>query len=315
MQIEAIDHQTYQGLRPYLFAVAYRMTGSASDSEDLIQDAWIRYLDAGSPRVDSLRAWLTTVVSRLALDYLKSARVKREQYIGTWMPEPVLTKEALPGPAEVAEQREEISLALLTMMEQLTPEQRVVYVLREGFDLPYEDIAEHIQKSAAACRQIFRRARRQIELQEHPERTPPEMHAALITRFMEAFSAGNVDDVAAVLVENAVWLADSGPDRLSNRRGVRGRTKIARGLVGLLRKVPPEMEIAVTPVDLNGQPAFAVFDRGRLERVFAFDTSDEGITAIWIVINPEKLRHLATALGTEPAWETPIRKPRRAVAG
>jgi len=314
VQANAIDTQAYQGLRPYLFAVAYRMTGSASDAEDLVQDAWIRYIDAGTPRVDSLRAWLTTVVSRLALDYLKSARVKREQYIGTWMPEPVLTSEALPGPAESAEQREDISLALLTMMEQLTPEQRVVYVLREGFDLPYEEIAEHLQKSPAACRQIFRRARMQMEAAKRREQTSSKMHEALITRFMQAFTTGNVDEVKAVLVEDAVWLADSGPDRLANRRGIRGRDRIARGLAGLVRKIPPEMEISIDVIDVNGTPAVAMFDRGRLERVMAFDTSDEGITAIWILINPEKLRHLAEALGVEPAWETPIRKPRRAMA-
>jgi RNA polymerase sigma-70 factor, ECF subfamily len=314
VQIEAIDHKAYQGLKPYLFAVAYRMTGSASDAEDLVQDAWIRYIDAGTPRVESLRAWMTTVVSRLALDYLKSARVKREQYIGTWMPEPVLTSEALPGPAESAEQREEISLALLTMMERLTPEQRVVYVLREGFDLPYEEIAEHLQKSPAACRQIFRRARLQMEAAKRREHASPKVHEALISRFMQAFSAGNVEEVKAVLVEDAVWLADSGPDRLANRRGIRGRDRIARGFAGLVRKIPPEMEFTFDVIDVNGTPAFAVFDRGRLERVFAFDTSDDGITAIWILINPEKLRHLAEALGTAPAWETPIRKPRRAMA-
>jgi RNA polymerase sigma-70 factor (ECF subfamily) len=310
---EAPAPQSYQTLRPYLFAVAYRMTGSASDAEDLVQDAWIRYLDAGKPRVESLRAWLTTVVSRLALDYLKSARVRREQYIGTWMPEPVLTSDALPGPAESAEQREEISLALLTMMERLTPEQRVVYVLREGFDLPYEEIANHLGKTPVACRQIFRRAKQHMEAGERSlSRPQPAVHEGFITRFMEAFAKGDAHGVASVLVEDAVWLADGGPERLSNRRGIRGRDRISRGLAGLVRKVPQEMVFSVQPVDVNGQVAFAVFDRGRLERVFAFDTSDDGITAIWVLLNPGKLRHIAAALGTEPAWETPIRKPRSA---
>jgi RNA polymerase sigma-70 factor (TIGR02957 family) len=311
---EAPTLQTYQSLRPYLFAVAYRMTGSASDAEDLVQDAWIRYLDAGRPRVESLRAWLTTVISRLALDYLKSARVKREQYIGTWMPEPVLTSEALPGPEESAEQREDVSLALLTLMETLTPEQRVVYVLREGFDLPYDEIATHVHKTPAACRQVFRRARQRLDEPGHVTPARPEAHEALITRFMEAVSTGDASGIAAILAEDAIWLADSGPERLANRHGVIGRDRIARGFAGLMRKIPQEMVLSVNVVDLNGQPAVVVFDRGRLERVFAFDTTDSGITAIRILINPEKLRHLAAALGTEPAWETPIRKPRSAVA-
>src|SRR5215204_1928499 len=119
MGLQTFDNQAYQGLRPYLFAFAYRMTGSASDAEDLVHDAWIRYLDAGKPAVESLRAYLTTIVSRLSLDYLKSARVKREHYTGAWLPEPLLTRDAAPGPAETLEARESISLALLTLLEHL----------------------------------------------------------------------------------------------------------------------------------------------------------------------------------------------------
>lgn len=127
-----LDTDTYHHLRPYLFSVAYRMTGSASDAEDLVQDAWVRYLDAGSPDVNSLRAYLTTIISRLALDYLKSARTEREQYVGPWIPEPVLTSEVIPGPAEIAEQRESVSIAFLTLLERLTPDQRVVYSAASG---------------------------------------------------------------------------------------------------------------------------------------------------------------------------------------
>ncbi|MDQ3654766.1 MAG: sigma-70 family RNA polymerase sigma factor, partial [Chloroflexota bacterium] len=144
MAVDAPEVQTYQSLRPYLFAVAYRMTGSASDAEDLVHDAWVRFLDAGTPDVGSLRAYLTTIVSRLALDYLKSARVRREQYVGPWLPEPVLTSEAVPGPADTIEQREAVSIAFLTLLERLKPDQRIVYVLREAFDFSYEEISDHI---------------------------------------------------------------------------------------------------------------------------------------------------------------------------
>jgi RNA polymerase sigma-70 factor (ECF subfamily) len=296
------------------------MTGSASDAEDLVQDAWIRYLDSGTPKVDSLRAYLTTIISRLSLDYLKSARVQRERYIGTWLPEPVLTADAAAGPAETAEQRESVSLALLTLLEQLTPEQRVVYVLREGFDLPYDEVALHVGKSPATCRQIFRRAQQHIEQRITSPRN--QHHASfqesrsLIERFMTAFAQGDVAGVASVLTEDVIWVADGGPERLSNRRGIRGRDRVSRGLAGLARKARPElgMELSIDFVDLNGAPAVVVCDHGKIERVFAFGFSDGGIAEIQVIINPTKLRHLAATLGTEPAWESPLPRPRSTVA-
>lgn len=310
MIAEAPSSQAYQSLRPYLFAVAYRMTGSASDAEDLVQDAWIRYLDAGSPAVDSLRAYLTTIVSRLSLDYLKSARVKREQYTGTWMPEPVLTADAVDSPAATVEQRESISFALLALMEHLTPDQRVVYVLREAFGLSYDEIASHLDKSPAACRQIFRRAQRHIDEHEPREATPPAEHEHTIEQFLDAFFRGDTDAVASLLTEDAAWYADGGPDRLANRQGIFGRDRISRGLTGLVSKIPAVMDLAIRLVDVNGSPAVAVFDHGRLERIFAFETMDGKVTHVRVLLNPEKLVHLARALGTDVAWETPFPTPR-----
>jgi RNA polymerase sigma factor (sigma-70 family) len=304
--------QTYQILRPYLFSVAYRMTGSASDAEDLVQDAWIRYLDAGQPRVESLRAYLTTIVSRLALDYLKSARVKREQYIGTWLPEPVLTSEAVDGPAEAAEQREQVSLAMLTLLEHLTPEQRVVYVLREGFGSSYEEIATHLDKTPAACRQIFRRARQRVEASGTPNLTPSPEHDVLIMRFMDAFAKGDAAGVASVLAEDVVWSSDGGPNRIANRNRIRGRNRVARGFAGFARKGTSVARFDADVVDIYGMRGVAIFYRGQLERVMAFETADDAITGVHVLINPEKLRHLAASLGTEPAWETPFPLPRRA---
>ena len=290
------------------------MTGSASDAEDLVQDAWIRYLDAGTPRVQSLRAYLTTVVSRLALDYLKSARVKREQYVGEWMPEPVLTGEVLDGPAEAAEQREQVSLAMLTLLEQLTPEQRIVYVLREGFGSSYEDIAAHLGKTPAACRQIFHRARHRVEASGTPPTTPSPEHDALIMRFMDAFARGDAAGVASVLAEDVVWHADGGGVRLSSQHTIHGRDRVSRGISGFGRKGKAAEHFTGDIVDINGTRAVAVYYQGHLERVIVFETSATGITALRIVVNPAKLRHLAASLGTEPAWETPFPVPRRARA-
>jgi RNA polymerase sigma-70 factor (ECF subfamily) len=289
------------------------MTGSASDAEDLVHDAWIRYLDAGEPSVDSLRAYLTTIVSRLSLDYLKSARVQREQYTGTWMPEPVLTAEAADGPAETVEQREAISLALLTLLERLTPEQRVVYVLREGFGLSYDEIAGHLGKTSAACRQIFGRARKQLDRHQRPPAMPVSEAQPLLDRFMEAFTRGDAAGVARLLAEDVVWVSDGGPHRLSNRRAIQGRDRVSRGLAGVATKVRPDQQLSRTFVDLNGTWAVAVFRGDELERVFAFDTTPDGqIATIRVLVNPDKLRHLAESLGTSPVWNSPYALPRSA---
>lgn len=286
----------YQSTQRYLFAVAYRMTGSASDAEDLVHDAWLRYLDAGSPAVSSLRAYLTTIVSRLALDYLKSARVQREQYVGQWMPEPVLTTEAVPGPAETAEQREEVSYALLTLLEQLTPEQRIVYVLREGFGLPYDDIGQHVSKSPAASRQIFHRAQR-ILLTGNPRPIAPHaQHLHIVEQFLAAVSVGNVNGVAALLADDAFSLADGGPHRLAARKPVLGKDKVSRGLVGWSSKLAREHAFTLEIVDLNGRPALIFLEDNLVDRVVLFDIEDGQIIAVRTLLNPEKLRHLNQSL-------------------
>lgn len=295
MIAEATSQQTYQTMQPYLFSVAYRMTGSASDAEDLVQDAWIRYLDAGSPDVDSLRAYLTTIVSRLALDYLKSARVQRERYLGNWLPEPVLTSSALPGPAETVIEREEVSLAFLTLLERLTPEQRVAYVLREGLGLPYDEIAEKLGKSAATCRQIVHRA--QLRLTERrPTVAPTAEHERMVQRFMAAFASGDASQIADLLAEDAVWIGDGGPERLSSRRPIVGSDRVSRLVAGLVHKVPPEMELSFELADLNGAPGIVIRDHGEVDRTITLDVRDGKIVAIRAVINLDKLRHLAAAL-------------------
>lgn len=287
---------TYQRERPYLFSVAYRMTGSASDAEDLVQDAWVRYLDAGSPAVDSLRAYLTTIVSRLALDYLKSARVQREQYIGPWMPEPVLTSAALPGPEETAEQREEISIAFLTLIERLEPDQRVVYVLREGFGLSYEEIGKHVGRTAGACRQLFSRTQRRLSAERGPTVAPGPEHQDLVERLLLALSTGQANRVAALLANDAVWIADGGPDHLAVRRPIIGADRISRGLVGFLAKATPDMRLTWTIAHINGAPALIVRDRGEMLRVFAVDVRDGRITGIRAILNQAKLRYLDRSL-------------------
>jgi RNA polymerase sigma-70 factor (ECF subfamily) len=309
---ESISNQSYQGVRPYLFSVAYRMTGSASDAEDLIQDAWIRYLSAGSPPVESLRAYLTTIVSRLALDYLKSARVQRESYVGPWLPEPVLTDQVLPGPDATVEQREEISLALLTLLEQLTPEQRIVYVLREAFELSHEEIARHLGKSPAACRQIYSRARRLVERHRQPAIAPRPEHQRIVEGFVSALEAGDAPAMARLLTGDVTWLGDGGDKRLAARRVIHGRDRATRGLIGWHTKVPASIEVIYRRVELNGAPGLVVCTGGLIDRAVVFDIRDGQIGALRVVRNPDKLQHLSRALGLGIAPDPPgytIRRP------
>ncbi len=294
--IDAPDVQTYQSLRPYLFAVAYRMTGSGSDAEDLVQDAWLRYLDAGSPPLESLRAYLTTIVSRLALDHLKSARVRREHYVGPWLPEPVLTSEAVPGPAETAEQREDVSIAFLTLLERLKPEQRIVYVLREAFGLSYEEISTHIGKSPAACRQLVHRAQARLGTDRQLPIAPRDDLRHVIERFLKAFTSGNVAGVAELLAPGAEWMSDAGPRRPAIRSAVVGVDRVSRGLAGFGRKRFTDSDIEHEIVDLNGSPAIVAWNRGRIEQVTVLDVVDGRILRIRNVLNPDKLRHLAASL-------------------
>jgi RNA polymerase sigma-70 factor (ECF subfamily) len=302
---DMVTSQGYLGVRPYLFSVAYRMTGSASDAEDLVQDAWIRYLSAGSPPVDSLRAYLTTIVSRLALDHLKSARVQRESYIGPWQPEPVLTEQVLPGPDATVEQREEISLALLTLLEELTPEQRVVYVLREAFELGHDEIAAHIGKSSAACRQIYSRARRQIDRLRQPAIAPLPEHQQIVDGFVSALETGDASAMARLLAEDVTWIGDGGGKRLATQRPVYGRDRVTRGLVGLRMKMPAAIPVSRRLVELNGAPGLLVCIAGMIEQAMVFDVDQGQITAIRTIRNPDKLQRLAHILGTEVTPDLP----------
>jgi RNA polymerase sigma-70 factor (ECF subfamily) len=294
----AVGTTTYQRIRPYLFSVAYRMTGSAADAEDLVQDAWIRYLDAGSPNVDSLRAYLTTTVSRLALDYLKSARVRREQYVGPWVPEPVLTSEAIPGPAEAAEQREAVSQAFLLLLEQLSPEQRVVYVLRHGFGLSHDDIAAHVGKTAANCRQILRRAQARIDAAQFASVSVGEAHSQVVERFLQAYESGDIASVAAMLTDDVTWVGDGGGKRLATQRPVVGVDRVARGLMGNRQKYAQRRGFHYHLADLNGAIGVVVMVEGNVDIVWQFDVRDGRIAAVRSIRNPDKLRHLATSLGT-----------------
>lgn len=286
--------QSYQGLRPYLFSVAYRFTGSASEAEDLVHDAWVRYLAAGSPTVESLRAYLTTIVSRLSLDYLKSARVQREDYVGPWLPEPILTPSADTDPVVAIEQQESVSMALLTLLDRLTPDQRIVYVLRESLDLGFEEIGTHLDRSAATCRQHYRRARQRIGPSE--SRPTRQLDPDLPRQFLAALSTANIPALATLLADDVHWISDGGPERSAARNPIIGQDRVSRGLAGIVSRFGDETT-RLSLESLNGDPGLILWRDNGISTVVQWQESEGKITALWFSRNPAKLSHLARQLG------------------
>jgi RNA polymerase sigma-70 factor, ECF subfamily len=280
-------------LRPLMFSIAYRMTGSVGDAEDIVQEAVIRTYRAASQGtlVESPRAFVTTTTTRLAIDHLRSARVRRESYVGTWLPEPLVTDPA-PGPAERAEMSDSLSLAFLVLLESLSPVERAVFLLREVCGYEYGDIAEAVGKSEPNCRQIFARARRHIGEGRPRFDAQRRQGTELTERFLAALSGGDMEGFIELLAPDVVMYGDGGGKAPAARTPIHGREQVARLLRGLARTA----ERWVTDVRLaqvNGQPGLLAYGHdGNLFGVITFDYADGQVVAIRSVINPDKLRHL-----------------------
>lgn len=273
--------------RPLLFGIAYRMLGSAADAEDVLQEAFLRVRDAGDVR--SPRAYLTTVVTRLCIDQRKSAHTIRESYIGPWLPEPVLTDAHDPRalPAEYVGQRESISMAFLVLLERLTPVERAVFLLREVFDFDYAEIAGFVERSEAACRQSFHRARAHLA-EERSRFAPSATECRRLTEsFLHACEEGDVAALTQVLAEDAVQWSDGGGKRAAALRPIRGRDALIRLLAGLERMYGGSYRL--TYAEVNGGAGFLFFLDGVLWTVTALDFADGQIQTLYSVVNPEKL--------------------------
>jgi RNA polymerase sigma factor (sigma-70 family) len=275
-------------LRPLLFSVAYRLLGQASDAEDAVQEAWLRYA-AHANDVRDPRAWLIRVVTRLSLDQLNSARYRREHYVGPWLPEPVLTGIAVvEDPLELVERRELLSLGALAMLERLSASERAVLVLREALDLSHAEIAGAIGISEGASRQLLARARRRIA-SSHARTTPSvEVHRRLAGALVAAFRAGDVSSLVSVLREDVVAVTDGGGETLAARRPVFGCDRVLRLFAGLLAKAPPELRVSA--VSVNGTPGLVVHTGDGLLQVvqLVIDPYDR-IAEILFVVAPSKL--------------------------
>ncbi|MEV4635965.1 RNA polymerase sigma factor SigJ [Actinoplanes sp. NPDC049548] len=280
--------------RPHLLSVAYRMLGSRAEAEDAVQEAWLRYHRAREAGEDirDLRGWLTTITGRICLDVLKSARVRREAYPGQWLPEPVVSR--LDDPAERVTQRQEVSLALLVVLEKLTPEQRVAVVLHDAFAVPFEEVAEVLHTSVAAARQHASRGRKAIADGQARNTADRTEQRKVLEAFLTAASSGDLHALAAVLAPDVVTIGDGGGVVSAGRNPIFGAEKVARFWAGVLRRLQREAEsVSVEPVLVNGDAGILVAGRypdGReLLSVLAVAVADGRVTALYNQLNPAKL--------------------------
>ena len=276
--------------RPLLFAIAYRMLGSSADAEDILQETYIRWQQTPNPYMDSPRPLLVTILTRLAINYLQSARVRREEYFGQWLPEPLLTA-PFQNPSVAVEVDESLSLAFLLLLERLTPIERATLLLREVFDYEYPEIAAVLEQSEANCRQILRRARQHIKEPRTRFDASREQRDELIRRFSEASSQGNLEGLLTLLSRDAVFYSDGGGKAPALPKPIYGSENIARGVLDGLRRLVPK-NLVRRFAHINGQPGIVSFLDGRPFSVFTLDVSDGLISQIYVVTNPEKLKRI-----------------------
>ena len=274
--------------RGRLLGLAYRMLGSRSDAEDVVQDAYLRF--AGAQDVHNPEAFLVTVVTRLCLDRLKSAKAQREVYVGPWLPEPVFDAEGLSADA-ATELADDLSFALLLALDRLSPLERAAFLLHDVFDTPFPEIAAMLERTEAACRQLASRARRAVRDDRPAPVATPDNYARLPQAFGEAVTSGNIAGLAELLREDAVAITDGGGRKTAARNPIVGADKIARFFVGLAAKNADHV-IRVEPAMINGAIGALLYLNGELDHTLSMAIDGDKIAAIYIVRNPDKLRHV-----------------------
>lgn len=272
--------------RPLLFSIAYRMLGSVADAEDITQEAYLRWLRAAQQDVRSPKAYLSTVVTRLCLDRLRSARARRESYVGPWLPEPLL---AGPVPETGDDALDDsLSMAFLVLLESLTPSERAVFLLREVFGYDYAEVASLVGKSEANCRQLARRAKQSVKARRPRFESTSEQEERLMRRFLEASVEGDMEGLLSLLSEDAILYSDGGGKTRAALNPVLGADKIARYFSGILRKAPPGF--VARQASVNGRPGLVgYFGDGNPHSVTTLDVKEGRIQAIRLLVNPEKL--------------------------
>ncbi|WP_031079134.1 RNA polymerase sigma factor SigJ [Streptomyces sp. NRRL S-118] len=302
MPLTTNDVNRFEAARPRLEAIAYRLLGSASEAEDAVQEAFLRWQAADVERIEVPEAWLTKVLTNLCLNQLTSARARRETYVGQWLPEPLLDGDPMLGPADTAERRESVSYAVLTLMERLSPNERAVYVLREAFDYPHREIAEILDLTEAASQQIFHRAKKHIA--DGTARSEVDEAAArrIVEEFLAAATSGKTEPLVRLLTSDAIAIGDGGgkvPARTKAFEGALAVAKFMRGLFKPARSkralVGGSPEIHVTTA--NGGPAVVAVVGGRVVGIIVPEVTAEGIAAFRSQVNPDKLERATGVWG------------------
>src|SRR5262245_17468441 len=295
-----MEHDIFNTDRPLLFSIAYRMLGSASDAEDVLQDAWLRYRGADRSAIRSPKAFATTIVTRLCLDRLKSARATREEYIGPWLPEPVLTSE-VEGPETMLQRSESVTLAFLVLLEKLTPEERAVFLLKDIFEYDHSEISGMLGTTVENSRQLLHRAKAKLA-EGRPRLTgSAQSRRAIAERFARAFTNGDGLELTSLLAKDVGLWSDGGGKATAARRPLLGREHVLNFLVGLHRTAQnmDVRDMSLTLEDVNSEPALVLRIHGHLESLFVFSIVDsEQISAIRVVRNPDKLARIDHQLTT-----------------
>lgn len=290
--------QTFDSLRARLLGVAYRMLGSRADAEDVLHDAWLRWTTADPAEIRSAEAWLKTTLTRLAIDRLRRAKVERENYFGPWLPEP-LSDADLTSPEIELERDEDVSIAFLTMLETLAPEERAVFVLHDILDDDYADIAEMIGKSQAACRQMVHRARERLTARRKRFLVDDATRTRMLERFIAAAQRGDRNEIMSLFAHDAVMKSDGGGKAVAVWRPLFGAERISWLWYALSRRAKFSAERRI--VRVNGQPALASIYNGRLHSVAVIETDGERIHALYTIANPDKLRSFRDLVTQAPA--------------
>ena len=283
--------------RSLLFSIAYRMLSSVADAEDMLQETFIRWQQAPEQEIRSPRAFLITIISRLCINHLQSARAQREQYVGQWLPEPIVTA---PGsdPLDNIRLGESLSMAFLLMLERLTPLERAVFVLREVFEYEYPELATVVGESEANCRQILHRARQHVTSMRPRFKASHQQKSELLERFLQATKSGDLEGLVALLADDVVLHSDGGGKAVSAPNLIRGARNVARGALGTLQKLMPK-NLVVRLAQVNGEPGIVTYLDGKPFSVLTLVAGQEHIQTIYSVTNPEKLAHLPNLIANQ----------------
>lgn len=274
--------------RKFLFSIAYRMLGSVTEAEDLVQETFLRWRQVAVEEVESPKAYLATIITRLCINHLNSARARREHYVGPWLPEPALSSLVMDEPLREARMAESLTLAFLILLESLSPVERAVLLLREVFDYDYAEIAPIVGKTEANCRQILKRVRARLEDRRARFDVSPEEQERLMRRFAQAAATGNMQELLALLAEDVTLWADGGGKAVAALRPVRGRAKVARFIIGALSKLVPAEKVSRL-LEVNGQPGIVNYVADAPHSVVILDAGEDRVWSVYIITNPEKL--------------------------